>query len=310
MRSTPDRTALWSLVWFFAGTTMSFGIGLAHALDADATLAAALRAKYAALQAAPGHNPFQKPLYLNSADTPSSVTGDIHALVNAPFAAASAALNSPGTWCDIMMLHVNTKYCRASMANQQDVLSVSIGRKYDQPVNDAYPVVFSYRVVAQTANYLRVQLNAVDGPLSTRDYRIVLEAIPMANEQTLVHLSYSFGYGMAGRLAMQVYLGTIGGNKVGFTIVDRQVSGQPLYVSGMRGLVERNTMRYFLAIEAYLGTLSIPLSARREKSLRDWYAGIERYPRQLHEMEENQYLDMKRKEFLRLQDGKLRGVHG
>jgi len=30
-----------------------------------------------------------------------------------------------------MMLHLNTKYCRASIFNQQEVLNVSIGKKYD-----------------------------------------------------------------------------------------------------------------------------------------------------------------------------------
>ncbi len=78
----------------------------------------------------------------------------------------------------------------------------------------------------------------------------------------------------------------------------------------MRGLVERNTMRYYLAIEAYLGALSMPPAARLEKRLRDWFASIESYPRQLHEMDENQYLKMKRREFLRQQDGTLRGVQG
>ena len=40
-----------------------------------------------------------------------------------------------------------------------------------------------------------------------------------------------------------------------------------------------------------------------EKSLRDWFAGSERYPRQLHEMGEAEYLAMKRKEYLRQQAG-------
>jgi hypothetical protein len=58
-------------------------------------------------------------------------------------------------------------------------------------------------------------------------------------------------------------------------------------------------MRYYLAIEAFLGALSVPPQARLEKSLRDWFAGIERYPRQLHEMEQGAYLDMKRREYVR-----------
>jgi hypothetical protein len=40
-----------------------------------------------------------------------------------------------------------------------------------------------------------------------------------------------------------------------------------------------------------------------EKRLRDWFAAAERYPRQLHEMEQDEYLDMKRKEHLRQQAG-------
>ena len=100
---------------------------------------------------------------------------------------------------------------------------------------------------------------------------------------------------------MQAYLGTIGSDKVGFTVVGRQSDGQPLHIGGMRGVVERNTMRYYLAIEAFLGALSAPPQARLEKRLHDWFAAIERYPRQLHEMEQAEYLDMKRREYSRQQ---------
>jgi len=60
-------------------------------------------------------------------------------------------------------------------------------------------------------------------------------------------------------------------------------------------------MRYYLAIEAFLGALSTPSRARVEKSLHEWFAAIERYPRQLHEMDEIEYLDMKHKEYSRLE---------
>jgi hypothetical protein len=98
---------------------------------------------------------------------------------------------------------------------------------------------------------------------------------------------------------MQAYLATIGRGKAGFTVVDKQADGRPIYIDGMRGLVERNTMRYYLAIEAYLGALSAPPQARLEQSLRDWFAASERYPRQLHELEQNEYLVMKRNEYFR-----------
>ena len=77
--------------------------------------------------------------------------------------------------------------------------------------------------------------------------------------------------------------------------------GEPRFIGGTRGVVERNTMRYYLAIESFVGALSAPPATRVEKSLRDWFAAIERYPRQLHEMEQGDYLDMKRKEYSRQQ---------
>jgi hypothetical protein len=35
---------------------------------------------------------------------------------------------------------------------------------------------------------------------------------------------------------------------------------------------------------------------RLEKRLREWFAAIDHYPRQLHEMEQDRYLDMNHKE--------------
>jgi len=69
----------------------------------------------------------------------------------------------------------------------------------------------------------------------------------------------------------------------------------------MRGVIERNSMRYYLAIEAFLGALSAPPQAQLEKRLRDWFVATERYPRQLHEMEQTAYLEMKRREHQRQQ---------
>jgi hypothetical protein len=291
----------WASAWFIAFALLCEGTGTAYADDVAANSAASLRAKYDGLQNRLNHNQFQRPLYLDSSETSDSVTGDIYARINFPFATVLSALNNPGDWCDILILHVNTKYCRASSGVQGAVLDVSIGRKYDEPLEKAYRVDFAYRVAAQTMNYLQVRLNADVGPFSTRDYRIVLEAIPVESGSTFIHFSYSYTYGMVGRLALQVYLATIGQNKVGFAVVGTRSDGQPANINGIRGLVERNTMRYYLAIEAFLGAVSAPPQERLEKRLREWFTAIERYPRQLHEMEQAEYLNMKRKEYLRQQ---------
>ena len=303
------------LARLFSVALLCAGAGIAHAGDAGVNSPEALRAKYGALQDRLSHNQFQRPLALDSSETPGALEGDIYALVNYPFATVSAALNGMDNWCDIMILHVNTKYCRASTAGDGGVLNVRIGKKFGQPLDEAYPMAFAYRVAAPTPNYLQVRLNADEGPLSTRDYRIVLEAVALENGQTLIHLSYSYAYGFVGRLAMQAYLGTTGRDKVGFTVTGTQPDGQPLHIGGTRGLVERNTMRYYLAIEAFLGALSEAPQAQFERRLRDWYAATERYPRQLHEMEQGAYLDMKRNEYRRQQaelpeSGKISQIPG
>jgi len=262
-----------------------------------------LRAKHAELGNKLGHNQFRKPLYLDSSESPDGVKGNVYALIDHPFATAAAALNSPEDWCEILILHINTKYCRASRGDQGSILNMIVGTKQDRPLNLANRLEFVYRVAAQTPNYLQVTLNADQGPLGTRDYRIVFEAVAVDSGRTFIHVSYAYGFGTVGRLAMQAYLGTLGRSKVGFTVAGTQADGRPRHVGGMRGVVERNTMRYYLAIEAYLGALSTPPQARLEKRLRDWFAAVERYPRQLHEMERDEYLDMKRKEYLRQQAG-------
>lgn len=286
---------------FFAIVLLCIGARVAHAEDMDASSAAALRAKYDGLQNRLSHNQFQRPLYLDSSETSDDATGDIYARIDYPFATVRAALNNPGDWCDILILHINTKYCRALPGGRKTVLNLGIGRKYDEPLEKAYRVDFAYRVAAQTANYLQVRLDAAAGPFNTRDYRVVFEAIPLGSGVTFIHLTYSYAYGPAGRLALQVYLGTIGRSKAGFAVVGTRSDGQPIHIGGIRGLVERNTMRYYLAIEAFLGAVSVPPQERLEKRLRAWFAAIERYPRQLHEMEQGEYLDMKRKEYLRQQ---------
>jgi hypothetical protein len=276
--------------------------------SADATQAAALRARYATLKDQQGVNPFQRPIYLESSEGANEITGEAYALINYPFAVARPALNQAAHWCDILILHLNTKYCHLSTRVEGTFLQVNIGKKFDQPLKDAYRVDFNFRVTADSPNFLQVKMNADQGPLSTSDYRIVLEATPAEEGKTFIRLSYSYSYGMMGRLAMQLYLGTIGRNKVGFTVVDKEPNGDPSYIRGMRGIVERNTMRYYLAIESYLGALASPPQARVEKSLHDWFSAIELYPRQLHEMEQGEYLAMKRSEYSRQQTAQVSDV--
>jgi len=283
--------AVFGLAWMGAGSAWAGAV--------EAQSAALLSARYEALRGQLSQNPYRKPLYMESSEISGGVSGDVFAIVDYPFSTTEGALNGPEQWCDILSLHLNTKFCRVSTAGPGKVLNVAIGRKFDQPLDKAYRVDFAFDVVAGTPNYLKVKLDADTGPLNTRNYRIALEAIPLESGRSFIHLTYSYTYGLAGRLALQTYLGTVGSRKVGFTVVGTQSDGKPRHVGGLRGVVERNSMRYYLAIEAFLGAISVSPPARFEKRLHDWFDAVERYPLQLHEMERSDYLAMKRKEYLR-----------
>jgi hypothetical protein len=266
---------------------------------------AALREQYEALTPQLINNQFHRMLHLDSAESPSTLKGDIYAAVNYSFITVSSALNDPeqgpANWCNVLILHPNTKYCHALSDSKSKRLSVNIGKKGEQPLADTYRVEFNYQVAAAGPEYFRIDLDAESGPLGTRNYRIVLEAVAIDGKHTFLHLTYSYSYGMAGSMAMKVYLATIGSSKVGFSSTGRQSNGQPDYIRGVRGVVERNTMRYYLAIDSYLSALSLPTDKQLEKRLSNWFSAAEQYSRQLHDMERQEYMQMKYGEYQRQQ---------
>ena len=263
--------------------------------------AKALNAKYIELAEKLNNNQFKRPLYLNSEESSDNLKGEIYAVVNHPFGKVNSALNNPAHWCDLLILHINIKYCQASTDKDGTLLNVNLGKKYDQPLEDTSRVEFNYREMMHSSDYFAIQLNAEKGPLGTSDYRIWIESTPLKDGQTFLHFTYTYSFGLSGRIAMKSYLATIGRDKVGFTITNKTTSPQPDYIQGVRGVVERNTMRYYLAIDAYLAALTVPADSQVEKRFQLWYANSESYPRQLHEVDKEAYMTMKRKECIRQQ---------
>lgn len=255
--------------------------------------------QYKALKKPLANNQFKRPLVLNSTESSEQLKGEIYAVINYPFATVNTALTNPANWCDALILHVNVKYCHAASSNSGTVLNLYLGKKYDQALADTYPATFNYREITTSANYFLVGLKAAEGPLGTRDYQISVEATPLTKNKTFLHFTYAYAFGFTGRTAMKGYLATTGKNKVGFTVADTQTNNQTGYIQGVRGIVERNTMRYYLAIDAYLAGLNYPADKQFDKRLQLWFDSTEQYPRQLHEVEREDYFAMKRKELQR-----------
>jgi hypothetical protein len=274
-----------------------FGRAQAQPQDHDALLQ-----RYAQLREQLANSPFQRPIVLESSDVSGRLKGEIYAQLEKPFAVIAPQLQTMAQWCDVLILHLNVKTCRPASVNSLDTLEISLGRKFEQPLADAYPLNFRYQVTANRTDFLQVQLTAADGPMGTHDYGIELQMVALDGQRSFLHLSYAYSYGLVSQAAMQGYLTTIGRDKVGFSIIGHGSDGQPIYQDGMLGVVERNTMRYYLALEAYLGALAGSPEERQEQRLNDWYNAVERYPLQLHELERREYLAMKHKEIRRQQE--------
>lgn len=273
----------------------------AHAQEAPlpkpAASAAELHATHQRLIRPLANNEFRRPLVIESSEGAGALSGDIHAVMEYPFATVKAAFGSATNWCDVLILHANTKFCRAEGAG----LEVQMGKKTPEALDPGAQLAFAFRVLPGTVDYFHVELTAARGPLATRNYRIRLQAIALPDNQTFLHLSYNYESGMAGRLAMSAYLATGGRGKVGFSNIGPTPEGRSIRVGGVLGLVERNTMRYYLALDAFLGPLAQPAGERFEKRIDSWFSASEMYALQLHDMDRATYVNMKREEYRRQQ---------
>ncbi len=126
----------------------------------DEGVAASLRAKYEALRDQLANSPFHRPLYLDSTQKPGKLRGDVYALVEYPFAMVATAAGRSTQWCEILLLHLNVKYCSAAAGPPESTLTAFFGGKHEQVADAAYRVEFVHRVAAESADYLRVILSA------------------------------------------------------------------------------------------------------------------------------------------------------
>lgn len=260
-----------------------------------------LHSKFAEIKNNLRNNSFQRPVALDSVELPNQLKGDVYALVDHPFYKVNAALQLPSNWCGILILHLNTKYCKVTADNKNQTLNVYFGKKTEQSLENAYGVDMNYRVKITNPDYLQVELSADKGPMGSSNYLIALEAIPAGTKQSFIHLTYSYALGLTGGLATKAYLASSGRDKVGFTRIKDDKPRSSGYIGGVRGMVERNTMRYYLAIDTYLGAIN----ESPTKRLDEWFSATEHYP-QLHEISRNAYLNMKHAELHRMSRIKIK----
>jgi hypothetical protein len=259
---------------------------------AQAQDAGALRARHTALQEQLAKSPFGRSLHVESIVSGGTHKGEIYAVIEHPYGVVAPALARPADWCDIMTLQVNVKRCSAAAEG----LAAHITRRPRDAVENAHLVEFRFHPARKSADYFGIALTASSGPVGTRDYEIRLEAAPLDARTTFMHMSYTYTLGSMARFGMDAYLAGAGRDKYGFSVVDRLPDGRPVYVDGVRGVVERSAMRYYLAVEAHLDSLDVPAAQRLDARLRDWYTETTRYPQLREPVSQDEYVAMKRRE--------------
>src|SRR5688500_563190 len=104
--STPTRRFLTRLL----ATSLLLG-SLAPAALAGPP--AALRERHAALAKQLADNPYGRPMHIESAQANGDLKGEVFAVVDHPFSTLDRELRTASQWCDILILHLNVKHCRA-----------------------------------------------------------------------------------------------------------------------------------------------------------------------------------------------------
>jgi len=271
--------------------------GSAAPADAASTPQQALLKQYGRLEESLRSNQYHAPIDISSDYHENAATGEVYALLSHEFKQVSDNLNSASNWCQVMLLHVNVKGCESHInpgTNSNIILYV--GREYYQPPEDAYSIQYTFRVTHQLADFFAITMSADDGPFGTSNYVLIFEAIPKGANATFIHLKYSYQYGVMATLMLKGYLATLGRKKVGFTIKQYDQEQHPVYVRGIQGIVERNSMRYFLAIQAFLDTVQDDRSDWQARMNR-WYQLSEPFKTQLIEYDDKKYIEYKQPQF-------------
>lgn len=239
---------------------------------------------------------FGLPLYLESLADDGNVRVDIYGIFAAPFTRVASGLKIPANWCDIVPLHLNVKACTYREEADDWQLTFYFGRKFYQTPEEATPVIYHFRNIADQPDYLEILLHADDGPLGTKDHSLRFEALPLDKRRTFVHVSYEYQESLALRMAGTAYFATLGQDKIGFTVTGRDEKGGKIFIGGPRGATERNAVRYYFAIQTFMTTITTPEITLFSRRSSHWYDLTSRYKEQLFEMEKMEYDTAKNKE--------------
>jgi hypothetical protein len=239
---------------------------------------------------------FGVPLHLESFEQDDSLHVDVYGIFAYPFDTVADVLDGPSNWCDIVSLHPNIKACTYRGLAEQRLLTLYLGLKDNQALEDTRQITCRYRSVERQHGYLNVILVADQGPYGTKNHSMRFEALPLAGGKTFVHVTYAFSDSAMLRLAAKIYFATLGRGKIGFTVTGIDRNGAPIYIGGPRGALERSAARYYFAIQSFMNALPYPEEIRFNMRIIGWYDLTIPHKRQLFDLDRREYLLFKTSE--------------
>lgn len=245
---------------------------------------------------------FGTPLVVEARVEDKAVEGEVDSILDHPIELLREVLTDPVALCDVLTLHFNIKSCHPDESPRADSVHVPLrietGRKYYVPPQGRNPVTYRLDRSQHGSGFVRAELTTERGPFGVRDMRIEIRAMGLEEGTSFVQVRYSYAPGLLARVATRTFLATLARNKIGFTVTGTTPEGEPIYVKGAQAAVERNALRYHLALVAYLQTRDVSESRRFEERVARWFDLTEQYSPQLREMPRDEYLDLKRRERL------------
>jgi hypothetical protein len=281
-------------LWFLVGLTIS--LLPTGKVFADPDFPKPLIEHYQELQPELAQSVFDSPIVLRSNTSKHHAEGEVFAVLDTPIDELQTLLSQPRHWCELAILHINVKACTFRTKKNRQKLTFYVGRQYYQEPSQAFPLEYHFEKLENSNHHLYVNLTSVDGPFGTHDYLISLEAVPIDEQHSFIRFQYRYQFGWWARVAMSTYLATIARHKVGFTVIGTDMEGNPDYIKGMQGVVERNAIRYIYAIQAMLDVSKQPADERQQQGFARWYTLISRHPRQLVEYTREEYYVRKKQE--------------
>ena len=256
-----------------------------------------LLAVYTQLKPALKNNSYGIPIYIHSKDENNIMTGVIYGVLHHPFEAVSRSIRSAVNWCDIAPQHFNIKACTYQSVKDYCQLHFYSGRKFYEKADDVYQLTYRFDIKEHRDDFIHIGLSADEGPTGTSHYKLDIKAIPLDKTRSFIYFSYSYHYNFITSMGMGTYLATLGRGKTGFTITDKDDNNNPVYIDGVRGIIERNSVRYYLAIQSYLDTQHIKPEDRFTARITKWFDLTEQHHQQLYEMDKQDYLKYKQQEY-------------